>query len=399
MNSDRDELRNIVVTAVFGDGFRRATFAGAQRGPARSPWVRVSIRTVEWKGRRLLQITSYDGKKTDVQNYDREEVRKSLDRLLDIGYAGIHLDTDSESIDLRMTKKGSVSIGRTKGPSSVAVETEHNRVKDLPLPEGRADHLLEVLGIATADGSIKPTMRPKFTQVNEILKHLAFAIRDAELDQLGRPVEILDCGCGSSYLTLAAHHYLNDILHIPARLLGVDVNDDLIRASTAKASHLAADGVSFAGGTIGKLNTKPDIVLALHACDTATDDAIAQAIASEATVFLGVPCCHRHLNRQLGKSGVLAPALRHGILRERQADLLTDAFRALSLRIAGYKTDVVEFVSPEHTAKNLMIRALRGGPVNDPAQIAEYEAMKAFWGVEPYGEKVVRNFVGGEGNQ
>lgn len=387
MNSDREEIRTIVVAAVFGEGFRRATFAGAKRGPAKSAWIRASIRPVELKRRRLLQFTTFDSRKTDVQNYDHDEARKPLDQLLEIGFAGIHLDTDSESIDLRTTKKGAVSIGRKKGPSTVTLETEHNRVKDLPLPEGRADHLLEVLGIATADGRVKPTMRAKFTQVNEFLKQLAHAIRDAKLDQLGRPIEILDCGCGSSYLTFAAHHYLNYVLHIPARLLGVDVNDDLIRTSTAKASHLAAEGVSFAGGTIGKLKTKPDIVLALHACDTATDDAIAKAVASEATVFLGVPCCHRHLNRQLGKSGVLAPALRHGILRERQADLLTDAFRALSLRIAGYKTDVVEFVSPEHTAKNLMIRAIRGGPVNEPALIAEYEAMKAFWGVEPYGEK------------
>jgi hypothetical protein len=385
VNSDRDELRNIVFAAVLGEGFRRATFAGTKRGPARSPWVRVSIRPVEIKSRRLLQFTTFDGRKTDVQNYDNDEARKPLEHLLEISFAGIHIDTDSESMDLRTTKKGVISIGRTKGPSTVAVETEHNRVKDLPLPEGRADHLLEVLGIATVDGHVKPTMRAKFTQVNEFLKQLAHAIREAELNQLGRPIEILDCGCGSSYLTFAAHHYLNNVLHIPANLLGVDVNDDLIRASTAKASHLAAEGVSFTGGTIGKLKTKPDIVLALHACDTATDDAIAQAIASEATVFLGVPCCHRHLNRQLGKTGVLAPALRHGILRERQADLLTDAFRALSLRIAGYKTDVVEFVSPEHTAKNLMIRALRGGPINDPALIAEYEAMKSFWGVEPYG--------------
>jgi hypothetical protein len=164
----------------------------------------------------------------------------------------------------------------------------------------------------------------------------------------------------------------------------VDVNDDLIRASAAKAGHLGAGEVNFQTGRIGQLDARPDVVLALHACDTATDDAIIQAIRSDAAVFLGVPCCHRHLNRQLSPDGVLAPALRHGLLRERLADLLTDTFRALALKIAGYKTDLVEFVSPDVTAKNLMIRAVRGGPKGDAGAVAEFAALKAFWKVEPY---------------
>jgi hypothetical protein len=140
------------------------------------------------------------------------------------------------------------------------------------------------------------------------------------------------------------------------------------------------------------VEARADVVLALHACDTATDDAIAQAVRCEAKLLLSVPCCHHHLNEQVraeGPAAVLRPVLRHGILRERAADLATDGFRALALRILGYRTDVVEFVSPEHTARNLLIRAVRGAPVGEPVFVAEYAEMKRFWGVTPYIEQAL----------
>jgi hypothetical protein len=242
------------------------------------------------------------------------------------------------------------------------------------------------MGILTRDGRVRPTMRPKFTQINEFLKHLNHVLDDAGLRGLNRPVEILDCGCGSSYLTLAAHHYLNDVLGIPARITGLDVNEEVIRKSMAKAEQIGG-GPSFACGRIGSIDARPDIVVALHACDTATDDAIAQAVRGDAKLLLSVPCCHKFLNRSIraeGETELLRPLLRHGILHERTADIVTDAFRALALRIMGYRTDVVEFVSPEHTARNLMIRAVRGAPVGEAAFINEYRAMKRFWSVTPY---------------
>src|SRR5207244_13184174 len=139
-----------------------------------------------------------------------------------------------------------------------------NRTKDVPLPEGRADRLLEVMGIATADGRVKPTMRAKFAQINEFLKHLAHVIDESELRSLGRAVEILDCGCGSSYLTLAVHDYLNDVLSIPAHVLGVDVNDEVIRKSIERCESVGTPGLSFVCSSIGAIDVKPDVVLALH---------------------------------------------------------------------------------------------------------------------------------------
>ena len=162
----------------------------------------------------------------------------------------------------------------------------------MPLPEGRADRLLEVMGIMTPDGRVRPTMRAKYTQINEFLKHLLHVLDDAGLRTLGRELEILDCGCGSSYLTLAAHHYLNDVLAIPARIIGVDVNEEVIRKSDRAGRAARRGEARVRVRRIAASTREPDIVLALHACDTATDDAIAQAVRSEAKLLLSVPCCH-----------------------------------------------------------------------------------------------------------
>jgi SAM-dependent methyltransferase len=389
---DRESLHRLVADAVHGPGFRRATFGGAQRGAAPSPWVRVVIRPVRLRGGDYRQFSYFDAKKHVTKNARGREVGRRLREVVEAGFAGVHLSTGTDEIDVRTTRRGTLLIGRRTVDSPEPEPPTHDRVKEVPLPEGRADRLLESLGILTRDGHVRPAMRAKYTQVNEFLKHLRHTLDDAGLRSLGREVEILDCGCGSSYLTLAAHHYLNDVLGIAARVTGVDVNDEVIRKSVGRAGRLGADRVAFACGPIGAAAGKADVVVALHACDTATDDAIARAVGGEARLLLSVPCCHHALNRSMrpgGPAGVLRPLLRHGILRERTADLVTDAFRALALRLMGYRTDVVEFVGTEHTARNLMIRAVRGVPAGDRALADEYREMRRFWGVTPYIERAL----------
>jgi SAM-dependent methyltransferase len=384
---DRDSLRLLVNEAVLGSDLCRATFGGGAHRGTSSSWVRVVVRPVAIREERCLQFTYFDGRKTITKNYNRSEAGAPLDELHGIGFSGIHLSTLTEEIDIRLTKKGKVLIGRHAAegspPDPVLL---HNRVKEVPLPEGQANPLLEAMGILTRAGRVRPTMRPKFTQINEFLKHLRHVLGDTDISSLGREVTILDCGCGASYLTLAVHHYLNEVLGIPARLLGVDLNEEVIRKSIARVEHFGARGVELHCGPIASVEVKADIVLALHACDTATDDALVRAIHGEARLILCVPCCHRDLNRELrprGQVEALRALLRHGILRERLADLLTDAFRAQALRIMGYKTDVVEFVSPEHTARNLMIRAIRGFPVGEASAVHDYLEMRDFCGITP----------------
>ena len=395
-DTDATAARRLVTDAVLGPGFVRATFAGPRRTDADAPWVRVVVRPVDLRAGRMIQFAYFDPTKCSTKNAAGEGAAARLGEVLDLGFGGVHVTTEAEEIDIRTTKKGRVIVGRRKAGVKAATDTAHNRAKDLPLPEGRADRLLEALGVLDRNGRVRPAMRAKFTQVNEFLTHLRHLLPEAGLTALGRPVEIMDCGCGASHLTLAAHHYLNAVLGVPSRVIGVDVNDELVRKSAERADKLGG-GVNFACGPIAAADAKPDVVLALHACDTATDDALAAAVKAGARLVLSVPCCHHALNEAISADGpavVLRPVLRHGILRQRTADLVTDAFRASALRIMGYKTDVVEFVSPEHTARNLMIRAVGGLPVGEPAFVAEYAELKQFWGVTPYIGRVL-----GEGFQ
>jgi hypothetical protein len=401
-NLDAESLRQLVVETVLRPEFRRGTFGGRVfRAAGPRPWVRVVVRPVELRGQRHVQFAYFDSKKCFTKNYLADEIPARTREILDAGFSGIHLNTGGEELDIRTTKKGKILLGRRKARDSDAGPLEpHNRVKDVPLPVDTAARLLELLGILTPEGRVRHSMRAKYTQINEFLKHLLVAVDEAGLRSAERPLEILDCGCGLSYLTLSAHYYLNEKLGVPARILGVDVNDDVIRKSVERADQLGTAGLAFACERIDAVGARPDIVLALHACDTATDEAIARAVTGEAKILLSVPCCHHALNKAIrpeGPAAVLRPLLRHGILHQRSADLVTDGFRALALRIMGYRTEVVEFVSPEHTARNLMIRAVRGAPVGEESFVREYCQMCQFWGVRPYIETVLgerfRNLV------
>ena len=369
-----DDLRRLLASVL--PDLRRATFTGPARAGNGS--VRVTVRPVELRGERLFQFAYFDGKRTTTRNCDAS----GFAELLAADYARIHVRTPGEEFDARISKQGKVFLGRTAVAPEPDASLAHNRAKDVPLPEGTPDRLLQVIGLQTADGRIKPTMRAKFTQINEFLKHLAHGLAAAKLND-GRELRVLDCGCGASYLTLAAHHYLSRIRKLPVRVLGVDADAALVAKSTARAAELGAENLAFVCERIGRRDDPADVVLALHACDTATDDALAQAVRCGARLVLSVPCCHHHLNAQL-KADVLRPMLRHGLLRERTADIITDAARAAALRVLGYTVDVVEFVSPEHTNRNLMLRAVAGGPIGERVAADEYRALCQFWGVEPY---------------
>jgi SAM-dependent methyltransferase len=206
-----------------------------------------------------------------------------------------------------------------------------------------------------------------------------------------QPIRILDCGCGSAHLSFALYHYLNHLRGIPAALEGVDVNAALMDKGNALSRELGAGDACFFARPIIEHQPEmpPDLVIALHACDTATDEALALGIRCGAKVIMAAPCCHHDLNTQLETRAPFQPITRHGILKERLADILTDSLRALILRMAGYKTDVIEFVSSEHTGRNLMIRAVKKLPAGDAAFAEEYAALKGFWGVTPYLETLL----------
>jgi SAM-dependent methyltransferase len=387
---DLKELLEWLLERCSSSEFLQASFAGRSHGVNPNKFSRVQLRQVTIRESAHVQFSYFDGRKTITKNYPPAGLSTPLAELIALQFSDIHLSLSNEAWDVRVSKQGKVHRSRSSQEQK-AQSAQHNRSKNVPLPEGVADPVLEMMGILTASGQVKPTMRSKYVQINEFLKHLTHTLDDAGLKNLSRPIDILDCGCGSAYLTIALHHYLNDVLKLPARVIGVDVNEDIIRKSMTRTSSVGSGTLNFVKGTIRELDTPADVVVALHACNRATDDAIAQAIRSETKLFLGVPCCHQDLNQQLqavGNAEVLRPLLRHGILKERLAEMLTDTFRALWLRMHGYRTEVVEFTSPEHTARNLMIRAVRTTSAVDPQYAREFADLKAFWDVEIYLEEL-----------
>jgi SAM-dependent methyltransferase len=255
---------------------------------------------------------------------------------------------------------------------------------------------LQAIGVQTAGGRVRADKQRKFRQINEFLRLVDETGVIEQLEQ--RPLHVVDLGCGSAALTFAIYHYLNHLVGIPAQVVGVDVKQKLIEHRAQTARDLGWDKMSFVPSTIIAYRPErpPDIVLALHACDTATDEALAQAIGWESKLIFSAPCCHHHLQAQLDKNPTpepFRPVARHGILQERLGDILTDAFRALILRIMGYQADVLEFVDPENTPRNIMIRAMRKHPAASPSHLEEYDALKRFWGVKPYLERLLASSV------
>ncbi|HKV58253.1 MAG TPA: SAM-dependent methyltransferase, partial [Ktedonobacteraceae bacterium] len=388
MNNDyKDQIKQIVLDE---EQFVRLTMKGQIREPL-LPWRQVIVRPVHLRNERYLQFSYFTQKQDITKNYRNGEAEAKLDELLALPFHSIAAQSLSETLHVQFTKKGKPIAHRTATNDAVTrtPDLSHDQRKNLLLPADRPDAFLQATGIMDAQGKVRPTMQAKFTQINEFLKLLEHT------DELQRfettPVQILDCGCGSAYLAFAVYHYLNEVRHIPAHLVGIDVNEVLIQKDNRQSAQLGFSEACFQKSAIIDYapETPPDIVLALHACDTATDEAILQGILAESRLILAAPCCHHHLHEQLHAVAPFAPVFQDGILKKRLADILTDTFRALILRIMGYKTDVVEFIAAEHTDKNLMIRAVRRLPPGNPEYVQEYLALKNYWGVTPYLETLL----------
>ena len=366
----------------------RALASGRRRGQDAPRWRRVEVRYVDLKAGRRLQVTAYDDTQAHTSNH--EDPRAAVDELLAMPFANWHVDTTTATHQMRVTKKGEALL-HSGPPQQATPQRAHDQVKDRLLPE---DHpVLQALGISDQQGRIKPSRQAKYRQVEEFVRALSVAIEDATSSGTLRtptpeaPLRVVDLGCGNAYLTFAAHAWLSE--RMPVRLVGVDVKEQSRRHSTEVAEALGVgDEVSFVAAGIrdAALDEQPDVVLALHACDTATDDALARAVGWEAALVLAAPCCHHDISAQLRQ--VPTPAgygslTRDGILRERLADTLTDALRAAILRQVGYRVEVVEFVESVHTPRNTLLRAVRTGARPSPAVRGELDDLTRTWDLHP----------------
>ena len=389
-------LAEISALVFDAPGFREASFRFRDPiGPDGN--AELSIRPVTVGGDPLWQLT----RAGLSENKGHGRAKKLLWDLANSANILLEAHASSEdgaALHLRTTKKGHVLLQKVRGGGAAADARHlpaaggapgHDREKDYPLARFDSARLLLALGFTTADGAMKPSMHAKYRQVNQFL-----SILDATLDELPprkdpkAPLVLVDCGCGKAYLSFGAKAYLEATRGVPVRLEGVDRNEKVVafRRRTAEALG-CAETATFAACDIAKFrpSAAPDVVLSLHACDTATDEALAFGVERGARAIVSAPCCQHELQKTLDAN--LRPhraVLRNGILRERLADILTDAFRAQILRVMGYRASVVEFVDPEATARNVLIRAVRVSRPGTGTALADYEDLRSAWGVTPW---------------
>lgn len=368
--------------------FVRAVLSGRRRNMS-VDFERIDIRPVEIKGVLHLQLMQNDGRATTTKNLMPSALE--VDQLLNSGYANIMVESTNEAYSIRITKSGDAQVHTEKRQSEQNLS--HDKKKERLLDSN--DPFLREVGIADAKGIIKPSRQDKYKQVEEFLRLLSPALNAAiEAGQIHKPtnenpLRIADLGCGHAYLTFAAHQFLLKS-GIPVIVTGIDVRPDSRDRNNAIAEKLGiTKTITFKAEEISKTTSEnADVAIALHACDTATDDAIAWAVNGGAKLLLIAPCCHHDIQKQIDAAPEPWGAItKFGLMKERLGDLLTDSFRAQLLRIVGYRVEVIEFVGGEHTPRNLMIRAVKTDAKPEQLDIDRYLEITAQWGVNPALEK------------
>ena len=321
---------------------------------------KVKVRPILIKDALNFQASEYRGQKVFHENFTEDTILSYLTEGVqrDVTFRQIVAETKTETITMLISKKGTVTIKRKKNavPKKEAVLT-HNRTKQYILPEGTAVPFLVDLGVMTKEGKIVQSKYDKYRQINRFLEFIEDVLPSLPKEE---PVTILDFGCGKSYLTFAMYYYLKILKGYEVKIVGLDLKKDVIETCNRLAKKYGYDEMQFLEGDIASYSgvSKIDMVVTLHACDTATDYALYKAINWGAKVILSVPCCQHEVNKQM-KNTPLELLFQDGLIKERSAALFTDAIRANLLEEWGYKTQILEFIDMTHTPKNILIRAVK----------------------------------------
>ena len=366
------------------ENFVRLVLSGRRRN-MQTPAERIDVKPVQIKGEIKYQLSQRDGRAMTTKNYLPAEFIAL--NLLEAGYANILLEQKVGSISIRITKKGEALIHRTE--DIFEVDLSHDRSKARLLDP--SDPFLVEIGISDSSGKVKSSKNDKYLQVEEFLRLLVPSLNSAiaaghiAKPTATAPLSIVDLGCGHAYLTFAAHQYLVT-QGIPVKVIGIDVRESARVRNNEIAKKLGiSESITFFAEEISQTTLKTaDVAIALHACDTATDDAIAWAVNADAKLALIAPCCHHDIQAQM----VDAPEpwqiiTRNGIMKERLGDLITDGLRMQILKLLGYRVEAIEFIGGEHTPRNLMIRAVKTGATADSVEKSRYDEMIALWKVKP----------------
>ena len=318
---------------------------------------KIKLRPVVIKNTFLIQVTEYIGKQVIHDNKTLEAIKEYIYVSLRDNFKQANIRTEEYTYNILISKKGQVTVKKKKEIEKKKPVLIHNRVKKYLLQEGKPVDFLVYLGVMNSEGFVVKSKYDKFRQINRFLEFVEDIVDKLPKNKV---INIIDFGCGKSYLTFAIYYYLKKEKNLYVNIVGLDLKSDVIKHCNQIATDLKYDGLEFLEGDIAQYKGKDDVdmVVTLHACDTATDYAIAKAIDWNAKVVLSVPCCQHELNNQI-QNEVLSPIFKYGILKEKMAALITDGIRAGVLEEHGYDTQILEFIDMEHTPKNLMIRAVK----------------------------------------
>jgi len=361
--------------------FVRAVLSGRRRN-MQPEFERVDIKPVLIKDQMKFQIISSDGKKDITKNVDQDFDFKSL---FLSGYANLLSDTTTESYSVRITKKDEALLGISK--VKLTRDLAHDRQKQRMLPE--SNQVFKALEMSDMLGRIKPSKMDKYKQTDEFLRLLSNLLDEDSAKK--REIHIADLGCGHAYLTFATYEYLKDRFQ-RVEILGVDERLDSKEHNEKVAAKLGVKAKFLAAKIADTPPQKVDLTIALHACDTATDDAICWAVKNNSKIIMVAPCCMHQMQSQIKQSpepwGLLT---KYGLVRERLIDLITDSLRAQILRLLGFKVDIVEFIGGEHTARNLLIRAVKIDTEVSQVDIDRYQELIQLWQVQPYLARLLKS--------
>jgi hypothetical protein len=384
---DRDRLLFLVAASLDRGDFGKLVLA-KPRGDALDG-LRVSVRTIALRGTTCLSFVHSHATRDVTKNVGVDDGVALLRGMLEGGFDHAHLFTASEEVHWLASRKGRQTLRRVPLAASAAASAEPAE----PAPHDRAKHrfvaidrpFLAALGVTDARGALVPAMARKWKQINKFVEVVDHAIARTSLAERGA-LKVVDFGAGKGYLTFALHDHLHHTLGLPAQVVGVELRADMVALCNAAVQRLALAGLVFEQGDVqSRAPEAIDLMIALHACDTATDHAIHAGIRAGAAVIVCSPCCHKEVRPQMAAPALLRPMLQHGIHLGQQAEMVTDSLRALLLEAQGYATQVFEFVALEHTSKNKMILATKRAQPEPPELAAavreEIAAIKNFYGI------------------
>lgn len=348
------------------------------------PYLRIKAQAANNSNKTLYYIEKFTKTQAFHEQKTEEELAEFIEKHAGKTFKNCIIRTESEEISYLGNKKGNVTklVKKTTSENSAGKKNilwkNCGKQKNYLIPEGNPVPFMVLLGLMTSDGKVISSKHDKFRQINRFLEFIDDILPEIQKQTKNRTIRIADFGCGKSYLTFAVHYFLTEIKHLEAEIIGLDLKKDVIDYCNKIAAQLNLKGLKFDTGNIADYNyqNEPDIVITLHACDTATDFALNYAVKHGCKAILSVPCCQHELNSQLNKNSVpdeFKPLLKYGIIKERFAALATDALRGEILESAGYSVQLLEFIDMEHTPKNILIRAVKKQKVGTSENSLENE--------------------------